>query len=529
MSVLPAEDQPEQGLRDLMGLLALPGLWANRDGETVLTIMLEAVERVVPLRVGFVQVKLLADSPRFQLLRLDGTRAAPAAVHAWESAAQSWSALRVPDGRPFAAMTPQGEMQMVRLSMGYGTYGGSVWFGASVADFPSINQLALLRAAASLAVTGLQAARSNYEREQASRAKDEFLAMLGHELRNPLAPILLSLELYKRRHAAAPLPREWEIIDRQSRHLSRLVDDLLDVARITRGKVVLARQPVELGALIRRALEDKRELIAERRHTLLTDFPDGELWLAGDETRLTQVFANLITNAAKYTDPEGCIRVSLTAAAGWAQVIVADNGAGISPQLFPRLFNIFEQGRTTLDRSHGGLGIGLSLVKSFVELHGGSVSAVSDGVGCGTTFTVTLPLLSQPPVAAPPRPAPQRAPMVKRRILLVDDSPDALESTRRYLEQQGHEVVATADPHQALVLAAALQPQVAILDIGLPEMDGFQLAAALRAQLANAPPRLVALTGYGQLRDFELTRAAGFDLHLVKPVTPSELDAALAV
>lgn len=518
----------EQGIRDLMGLLALPALWAGRDGDTVLQLMAEAVERIVPLRFSLAQALLPGRAQPVSQLRVDGAYRQGDALADWSAEIQAWNIGRHPDGRAYDAQTPLGRMRIVHLSLGYGRAGGKIWFGASSAGFPTVTQLALLRAAASLAATGLQAARADYEREQASRAKDEFLAMLGHELRNPLAPIVMALELIRFK-GGDTFSREHQIIDRQAKHLSRLVDDLLDVTRITRGKIELKRMPAELGNLLSRAVEDTSALFAERRHRLSTKLHDGPLWVYGDAVRLTQVFTNLLTNAAKYTDPGGEIRVRMQLEGEHVVVTVEDNGSGISPELFPRLFNIFEQGVATIDRAKGGLGIGLALVKSFVELHEGTVTAHSAGTGRGSMFTVRLPLLRHAvddPVDAPVQPGPTTGAL---RVLVVDDNLDALASTTAYLSQRGHEVRQTSDPLEAVGLAERFRPQVAVLDIGLPVMDGYRLASELRRRIPAGSLRLVALTGYGQLKDLERSRAAGFDMHLVKPVSLQALDAALSL
>lgn len=521
------DDAAARSIRDLMGLLALPALWAGCDGQTILNITVEAVERIVPLRFTMAAVQLVPGQPQHQMLRLDGRYIDETARAEWEVASKDWEHGRTPYGRVLTLSTPIQPMRVVRLSMGYGSFGGEVWFGSDHNNFPSITQLAFLQAAASLATTGLQSARANYEREQASRAKDEFLAMLGHELRNPLAPIITVLDLAKLRNKGQDLPRDYQIIERQAKHLSRLLDDLLDVTRIIRGKVDLKREPLDLISLLKSAVE-AATLIQERGHRLTINVPDHPVWSFGDVTRLTQVFANLLSNAAKYTDPGGHIDISMEIAERQASISIKDNGSGISPALFPRLFNIFEQGTATIDRAKGGLGIGLALVKTFVEQHEGTVVAHSEGIGSGSTFTVSLPLLSQPTEPSLPADIVSEPEGLKARVLIVDDNTDALESLRDYLTHRGHEVFATEDPLEALRMAKQFQPEVAVLDIGLPGMDGYDLAKALRGLLLPNPIRLVALTGYGQTKDFERSKAAGFDMHLVKPVPLAALNLAVA-
>lgn len=531
MAELPSDQlnsgNDDRNIRDLMGLLALPALWAGRDGRTILQITIDAAGRIVPLRFAMADVQLLPDAPRHQVLHLDGEYIDQTDRSDWEAVVGEWERTRLPDGRVHELLTPLGPMRVVRLSMGYGTFGGNIWFGCDSRHFPSVPHLAFLRAAASLATTGLQTARADYEREQASRAKDEFLAMLGHELRNPLAPIITVMDLLRLRSKGEELSREHLIIERQAKHLSRLLDDLLDATRIVRGKVELKSEPVELVGLVTRAIEAADALFNERGHCLNVTMPGQAVWVFGDPTRLMQVFANLLTNAAKYTDRGGVINATLAVSERQVTVSIQDNGSGISPTLYPKLFKIFEQGTATIDRAKGGLGIGLALVKTFIELHQGSVTAHSDGIGCGSTFNVTLPLLSEPNETTP---APDFAPAASgngARILVVDDNTDALESLRDYLVHQGYEVATASEPMQALGIADGFRPDIAVLDIGLPGMDGYELAIALRSTFPASQLRLIALTGYGQTKDFERSKRAGFDTHLVKPVSLEALDAAI--
>ncbi|WP_244817390.1 hybrid sensor histidine kinase/response regulator [Caballeronia sp. Lep1P3] len=430
--------------------------------------------------------------------------------------------------RPVVHKTPKGPHRMVRLSLGYSAGQGSVWFGAADAEFPSVTDLAFLRAATSLAATGLQAARAMHEREEASRAKDEFLAMLGHELRNPLAPITTALGLIRKHRGGASDPYH-DIIERQVTHLSRLVEDLLDVSRITRGSIELAVEPLRIGSVLARAMEAASPLVEQRKQSLSMNVADDGALISGDLTRLTQVFGNLLNNAAKYTDVGGRIHVEAAASGTHISVGVSDNGAGISAELLPRLFKIFEQGRTTIDRAGGGLGIGLALVKNLVELHGGKVSATSGGSGKGSTFTVTLPIAPQTsamPTLPPPAPLLPEGHGV--RVLLVDDNEDGLLSMEAFLLEVGFDVAAASNAAAALKVAAEFSPAFAVLDIGLPDMDGYQLAEALRRQQSENPVRLFALTGYGQADDRRRSSDAGFERHFVKPVPLMELVDALS-
>jgi len=362
--------------------------------------------------------------------------------------------------------------------------------------------------------------------EAANRTKDEFLAMLGHELRNPLAPILTALQLMTLRGDGGAL-KERTVIDRQVRHLVRLVDDLLDVSRIARGKVDLRRQRVEIGQIVAMAVETSSPLLEERHHRLEVEVPASGLAVYGDVTRLTQVVVNVLSNAAKYTERHGRIRVAATEAGDVVELRVRDSGVGISAEMLPRVFELFSQERQTLDRAHGGLGLGLTIVRSLVELHGGSVEAHSDGVGHGSEFVLRLPRAHEG-AGGHATPASRdthagSAPGTGRRILVVDDNVDAARLTAEALEAVGHDARVAFDGPEALAMAGTFAPDLALLDLGLPLMDGYELAEQLTAAMADKPPVLVAVTGYGQASDRERTEAAGFHGHIVKPVDFGEL------
>ena len=365
------------------------------------------------------------------------------------------------------------------------------------------------------------------EAEAANRAKDEFLAMLGHELRNPLSPILTALELMKLRGDGGLSP-EQEVIERQAHHLIGLVDDLLDVSRIASGKVELRKQVVDLRDVLAKATEMASPLLEERRHHFEVRIPPRGLRVHGDEARLAQVMANLLTNAAKYTPPSGHISVVARRERKMLVVEVRDDGAGIDAELLPRVFDLFVQGRQSVDRAGGGLGVGLALVRNLVGLHGGAVEARSAGPGKGSTFIVRLPALealhdASDESSGPPEILLKGGNAAGRRILLVDDNEDALEMLELLLSGAGHEVCIATCGADALRKAAVFEPEIAILDIGLPAMDGYELASRLRAQMGSDAPRLVALSGYGQESDRARSRAAGFQLHLVKPLDASTL------
>lgn len=368
--------------------------------------------------------------------------------------------------------------------------------------------------------------------EAASRAKDEFLAMLGHELRNPLAPIATALQLMRLRGDDGG-EAERQIIERQVGHLEGLVSDLLDISRITQRKIELKRTRVEVSTVLREAIEMASPLLEQRRHHLEVRVARVGLAVDGDAGRLKQVFANLVTNAAKYTEPDGHIVVRAHRREDVIVVEVQDDGVGISPQMLPRVFDLFSQVPQSLARSQGGLGLGLSIVRSIVEMHDGRVRATSEGEGAGSTFAVELPAAGLPTAVAsegmgpdvPPDPlasGPQHA-SHRERILVVDDNQDAAEMLSEMLRAIGHETEMAYDGPHALRVASAFQPTVALLDIGLPVMDGYEVARRLRAEPGLAGIRLVAITGYGQDEDRRRSEAAGFDVHLVKPVQLGDL------
>ena len=362
--------------------------------------------------------------------------------------------------------------------------------------------------------------------EAANRAKDEFLAMLGHELRNPLSPIRTALQLMKLRDQDV-VTRERTVIERQVTHLTRLVDDLLDVSRIARGQVDLRHEPVEIADVVGRAVEQVSPLLEERGQHLTIELPEEPLDLIGDPTRLSQVLSNLLTNAAKYTDPGGHVEVIAQRDGRELVLRVSDSGVGIATEILPRIFELFVQERQASDRAHGGLGLGLAIVKNLVERHGGTITAESDGPGKGSAFEVRLPLVeaAMRPTGASEPEAP--APPVGRRVLVVDDNEDGAAMMAAVLGARGHQAEVAHDAPRALEAAARFHPDVALLDIGLPVMDGHELAIRLRQLPGLAGMTLVALTGYGQPADMARSRAAGFDAHLVKPVDMAAIDKVL--
>jgi signal transduction histidine kinase len=363
--------------------------------------------------------------------------------------------------------------------------------------------------------------------EDATRAKDEFLAMLGHELRNPLSPIVMAVTLMQKRGATS---KELLIIDRQVKKLVRLVDDLLDVSRITRGKIELHKERTSIGEVVKGAVETTHPLFKQRQQSLDLDLPDG-LFVHGDPTRLEQVFSNLLTNASKYSDPGSSVHVSAKIAGSSVEIRVRDHGIGIRPDLLDRVFDLFMQQPQSLDRSAGGLGLGLAIVKSLVISHGGSVHVESAGSGTGSVFIVNLPSLSASADATMIRPDGDVTDAVEghagRRVLVVDDNEDVAEMLASSLELMGHHVRVAHDGRAALDAAAKFHPDVALLDIGLPVMDGYELASRLKDLPDSRDIHLVAVTGYGQPRDRAASEAAGFAEHVVKPVDLERLRAIL--
>jgi len=354
------------------------------------------------------------------------------------------------------------------------------------------------------------------ELENNVRQRDQFLAMLGHELRNPLAAITTAIDLCRRRQPTL-LTNELSIIHRQSRHLARLVDDLLDVSRVTSGKIVLDRLPVDLGELAERCVQALSPSARAQRLDITVDVDPG-VCVEGDAVRLEQVLTNLLTNAIKYTPSGGGIAVEVRRERTTAVVAIRDTGAGISREMLPKIFNLFAQAEDTLDRARGGMGIGLTLVQSLVALHGGTVSAASDGIGCGSEFRIMLPALRDSEARSASRPEEPIGDPERKRIALVEDNADLRESLRQFLEEEGHEVRTAEDGPEGLALILGELPEIALIDIGLPRLDGYQIAESVRSTLGSKIT-LVALTGYGQAEDRERATRAGFDGHITKPVT----------
>ena len=368
--------------------------------------------------------------------------------------------------------------------------------------------------------------RAHEAAEAANRAKDEFLAMLGHELRNPLSPIATAVQLMRLRGAEF---RELAVIERQVGHLTRLVDDLLDVSRITRGKITLNREPIELSHVVARAVEIASPLFEQRRHFLNVDVPAKGLIVDGDRERLAQVISNLLTNAAKYSNPESPIFVTARSMDGRVELRVKDSGIGIQPEMLGLVFDAFVQERQAIDRARGGLGLGLTIARTLVTMHEGTIRAESRGAGHGSEFIVEMPLSTRAAQAGESPASPPTSVMPSRglRVLVVDDNTDAADLLTQALEHLGYELATAHDGPSALERARQFHPDVALLDIGLPVMDGYELAGRLKNIENGSAPILIALTGYGQKADRGRTSAAGFAHHLVKPINIQELTSLL--
>ena len=368
----------------------------------------------------------------------------------------------------------------------------------------------------------------------ADRKKDTFIATLAHELRNPLAPIRNAVNVLRRTAQVDPQVLAWcrDVIDRQVAQMSRLLEDLLDVSRMTRGQFALRREPLVLAAVVEQALEIAQPLIEAAGHALTVEMPAQAVALEGDSTRLAQVFSNLLINAAKYTEPKGRIGLAVEVCGDEVVVRVTDNGIGIPDEQMPHIFEMFGQVETALDRSQEGLGIGLSLARGFVEMHGGQIGARSEGIGKGSVFTVRLPLarpahdagvgeapnadvLPHPPVAG------------RRRVLIADDLRDSADSLALLLETMGHEVHVAYDGEEAFQAIEDLRPEVALLDLGMPKMSGYDVCRRIREMPWGRQVTLIAQSGWGQDEDRRRTRDAGFDHHIVKPIDPAALDALL--
>lgn len=367
---------------------------------------------------------------------------------------------------------------------------------------------------------------------EAGRRKDEFLAMLAHELRNPLAPIRFAVEIFRLVGVPDPsLEQPLEMIDRQVTHMSRMIEELLDFSRLSRGKILLRKEPVDLRDIVRSVVDDMRSTFEENQLTLHAKLPGGPVVVHGDATRLAQIVTNVLQNANKFTDPGGAVCVELeTESEESACLVISDTGIGMEPEMLERAFESFSQADHSLDRSRGGLGLGLALVRQLVELHGGAVEAASEGLGKGTQFTIRLPRTDQSlKSTSRDRSLTRMAEVKSLRVVIIEDNPDTAHSLRMVMSLSGHRVAVAHDGTQGLEVARSFAPDVVLCDIGLPgSIDGYAVAQAMRQDFDLASVFLIATTGYGQDQDRRMSQRAGFDVHLTKPVDPAELQRILA-
>jgi signal transduction histidine kinase len=497
----------ERCIRDLAALNVLPSMCVGRTPDETLDIVMDAL----PTALGCDLIYLIMPgSPPRQRATLGG-----APVPAAELA--ELRAVTAADGDGTDALVVLGGKRLwcLEAEVPIGGERGRLLAGRRAPLDPATDRV-LVRSAANIVGTTLRTANVL----EVARRKDDFLAMLGHELRNPLAPILTAVELLARNPSAA---RERHVIERHTRHLARLVDDLLDISRVTRGHVEMRSELVSLASVLERAAEIAAPLISRHRHAFHGAPAEG-VTLQGDPVRLAQIFANLLTNAAKFTPPGGKIEVFVERAGGSGRVriTVRDNGRGIAPDQLGRIFEPFVQADRERDALRGGLGLGLAIVSDLVERHGGTITVHSAGRGQGATFSVELPTVASPaPAPEPPRPRPSGA-RAGVRVLVVDDNVDVAELLSEALQDEGFETAVAHDGHAALERWRIFVPHAAVLDVGLPGLDGYELAKTLRSEHGTAAT-LIAATGYGRQQDRLRAADAGFDCHFVKPVSVHDL------
>ena len=495
----------ERCIRDLATLSALPSMCIGRTPDEALDIVLDALPTALSCDLVYLWVP--GSPPAERAMHHGAAVPGPglAAIAAFVgSVAQTSGALTIPT---------LGALWCFEADIPVGAETGRLLAGRSTPLDPETDRV-LVSTAANLVGTTLESARVL----ENARRKDSFLAMLGHELRNPLAPILTAVELLERHPSVA---RERQVIDRHTRHLARLVDDLLDISRVTSGHVELRSERVSLSSVLERAVEVAAPLVARHRHALQVASADG-IFLEGDPVRLAQIFGNLLMNAAKFTPASGKIDVMIDRGPARVRIAVRDTGRGISPDQLGRIFEPFVQADHERDALSGGLGLGLAIVKSLVERHGGSITAHSAGRDRGATFTIELPTVERPDrpaVTARPRAPSARSEL---RVLVVDDNVDLAELLAEALRFEGFQTAVEYNARAALERWTRFVPHAAVLDVGLPELDGYELAKALREQ-HGAAPTLIAATGYGQQQDRLRAADAGFDCHFVKPVSIRDL------
>jgi signal transduction histidine kinase/CheY-like chemotaxis protein len=492
-------------IRDLAALNALPSMCVGRTLDEALDIVMDALPTVLDCELVYLS---LPEAPGRERGSLRGAPLSEATLAELRGATVADA-----DGLDARLFLSEGSLFCLEAEVPLGAERGRLIAGRGAPLGPETDRV-LVRTAANVVGTILQTASVL----EMARRKDEFLAILGHELRNPLAPILTAVELLARHPAAV---RETHVIDRHTRHLARLVDDLLDISRVTRGHVELRNEYVSLSSVLERAVEIATPLLTRNRHRWQVAQAEGVV-LRGDPVRLAQIFGNLLTNAAKFTPPGGNIDVLVETARGAVTVTVRDDGRGIADDQIERIFEPFVQVDRGRDALRGGLGLGLAIVHNLVQRHGGSIAVHSDGPGRGASFAVQLPValhVPEPEAARQPQPSYARAGV---RVLVVDDDVDVADLLSEALEDEGFRTAVAHDGTAALATWRSFSPHVGVLDVGLPDLDGYQLAKALRMEHGQSAT-LIAATGYGQPRDRARSADAGFDCHLVKPVSLHDL------
>jgi signal transduction histidine kinase/CheY-like chemotaxis protein len=534
MPAMPPTPDETQNLRrcvrDLVALSTLPAIWGNADAPTIGRSLAEVLLRL--LSVDFVYVRLpgRAGRPPAEAARTRRRTESAGRAHEIGQALAPWLQ---PNGAgtPPSIPSPVGD-ETVRLAVfpiGPGHDHGLLAAGCARPDFPTDTERLLLGVAVNQAAGLLQRKETEEALREADRRKDEFLATLAHELRNPLAPLRNGLQVMKlARGDAKAVEQARGMMERQLAQMVRLIDDLLDVSRITRGKLRLRRERVELAEVVRSAVEGSRPLLEAQVHRLTVALPPEPVYLDADPTRLAQVLGNLLTNAAKYTDRGGNIALTAGRQGGAVVVSVKDNGIGIAAEHLPGLFEMFSQVAPAQERSQGGLGLGLALVKGLVEMHGGTVEARSGGPGQGSEFLVRLPPATGPSIPGPAAPADRGEGAPPCRILIADDNRDVVDSLAMLLRLQNHVVQVARDGREAVEAAGRFRPDVVFLDIGMPALNGLQAARQIRNQPGGEEMLLVAITGWGQDEDRRRATEAGFDHHLTKPVDPAAVERLLA-
>jgi signal transduction histidine kinase/ActR/RegA family two-component response regulator len=499
------EGRLERCIRDLAALNALPSMCVGRDPDAALAIALDALPTALSCDLVYVSLPGAPPKERGSLRGL--------AMTASQLAEMSLVTTTDADGADVQIFLSGGKLSCLEAEVPLGAERGRLVAGRSTPLDPETDRV-LVRTAANVVGVAIETANVL----EAARRKDDFLAVLGHELRNPLAPILAAVELLARNQSAA---RERSVIERHTRHLARLVDDLLDISRVTHGHFELRSEEVSLGAVLEGALEIAAPLVSRYGHSLQRDGAD-DIALRGDPMRLAQVFGNLLTNAAKFTPQGGRIEVLVEPSAGRVRVSVRDNGRGIARDQLSRIFEPFVQAEQERDALGGGLGLGLAIVRNLVERHGGVIFVQSDGRDHGATFTVELPTIVRTEKPNAPARPPTPAARAGVRVLIVDDNVDVAELLSEALHYEGFNTATANDGHSALDRWLTFLPHAGVLDVGLPGLDGYELAKTLRAQHGRGAT-LIAATGYGQPRDRLRAIDAGFDCHLVKPVSVNDL------